>query len=472
MRADSNCNGERMHGPSSQRVDAVEPAPARLGRKQSCIGGKGGWFSPTEVEEVLRRHPAVREAVVFSRPSSTHHVKAGYSAPNVTCIAVAARPGVPLPTLTELRAFGTPALPLRRLPKALVVVDAIPKDSNGQPSRSKLEQLCHKLNVPASRAAESPGATAMLELVLGAARGLIPGVEVDSRTPLMDAGIDSVRAGRFAAELERLSGVELTPLIVFQFGTAEGVARHLQSERSLPRISRESHLQAAPTAARLPSDGAAVAAAGFAAQWPGGTTHELFTISHASGDGMSEIPARRWNAYGIEFLRRPQLSSMRYGGFLRSADRFDASCFRISRIEAATMDPQQRMLLEAGYSSFVGAGWHRAALMGSGMGVCVGIMNVDFAAITAQSQSVFVSTCSMTSVAAGRLSFTLGLQGPCHSVDTACSSALVSVHQVALQLHMGDDCALAASVNLILTHTTSGVFARANMLSDDGHCKT
>ena len=77
------------------------------------------------------------------------------------------------------------------------------------------------------------------------------------------------------------------------------------------------------------------------------------------------------------------------------------------------------------------------------------------------------------SVASGRVSFVLGLQGPCSSTDTACSSSLVAAHSGAHAIEDNDsDHALALAVSLKLTpHVTLGV-AAGGMLSVDGRCKT
>ena len=113
--------------------------------------------------------------------------------------------------------------------------------------------------------------------------------------------------------------------------------------------------------------------------------------------------------------------------------------------------------------------------MGGNDGVFLGIERPDWAIAQPQSarDSVYAVTGDNVSAAAGRLSFLLGMQGPCSSVDTACASALAALHGSSHAVR-GGECAhalvLAVSLKLV-PHTTLGA-ASAGMLSVDGRCKT
>ena len=87
--------------------------------------------------------------------------------------------------------------------------------------------------------------------------------------------------------------------------------------------------------------------------------------------------------------------------------------------------------------------------------------------------SGYVGVGTAFSVAAGRLSYFLGLKGPSIALDTACSSSLVAVHLACQGLRNREfDLALAGGVNLILSPTTMVAECKAMMLSPDGLCKT
>eukprot|EP00966_Prymnesium_polylepis_P289096 6677418-Prymnesium_polylepis.1 len=77
----------------------------------------------------------------------------------------------------------------------------------------------------------------------------------------------------------------------------------------------------------------------------------------------------------------------------------------------------QRLLMENGYAALHGSAHRRQTLMGGDSGVTLGMERPDWTLAqppTARS-SVYAVTGDNVSVAAGRLCFVLGLQGPCSS---------------------------------------------------------
>jgi len=91
------------------------------------------------------------------------------------------------------------------------------------------------------------------------------------------------------------------------------------------------------------------------------------------------------------------------------------------------MDPQQRLLLEVTFEALENAGIATTPLRGSSTAVFVGISSSDYASLAIATAStkldVYAATGGALNVAAGRLSYVLGLNGPAMAVDTACSSS-------------------------------------------------
>ena len=225
-----------------------------------------------------------------------------------------------------------------------------------------------------------------------------------------------------------------------------------------------------------------VAIIGMGCRVPGGASDPdaFWQLLRGGVDAVSEIPAGRWDV-DATYSPDPEAPGKMYtrqGGYLRGIDGFDPHFFGIAPREVPTLDPQQRLLMEVGWEALEHAGQPIDALFGSQTGVFVGISSNDYLNLQTKrgdlaSLGPHVGTGNAASVAAGRLSYFLGLHGPAVSVDTACSSSVVALHLACQSLLTGESrLALAAGVNLILGPEANVVLSRARMLAPNGRCKT
>ncbi|MDX3853653.1 type I polyketide synthase [Streptomyces sp. AK02-01A] len=163
------------------------------------------------------------------------------------------------------------------------------------------------------------------------------------------------------------------------------------------------------------------------------------------------------------------------GGYLSDVSSFDADFFGVSGREADVLDPQHRLLLEVAWEALEHAGLPPDRLAGSSTGVFTGLSYNDYMdRLAGQPQELEGSILTNGHcVAAGRISYLLGLHGPAVALDTACSSSLVAFH-LACQALLQKECdvALAAGVTLMLRPRTTRSFDRMGMLSPTGRCHT
>src|SRR5207248_3832815 len=135
-------------------------------------------------------------------------------------------------------------------------------------------------------------------------------------------------------------------------------------------------------------------------------------------------------------------------------------------------------LLEVAWEALEDAALAPERLVSTLTAVYVGISTSDYSQLMLKNSGLdginaYTGTGNAFSVAAGRVSYVLGLQGPNFPVDTACSSSLLSVHLACQSLRAGEcRLALAGGVNLILTPEGHIYFCKLRATSPEGKCKT
>ncbi|MGF1432470.1 beta-ketoacyl synthase N-terminal-like domain-containing protein, partial [Kitasatospora sp. LaBMicrA B282] len=224
-----------------------------------------------------------------------------------------------------------------------------------------------------------------------------------------------------------------------------------------------------------------IAVIGMAARFPGADDLAHFWANLIAGrDSVRQVGDEEFLAAGGDPADLADPDLVRAVSVLSGIDRFDAAFFGYSPTEAAVVDPQQRLLLETAYHAVEDAGY-AGGFGDRQVGVYAGAgdsryypahLHPQYAGRPGSVALVHAATSNSLGTLATRISYELGLTGPSLSLQTACSTALVAVHQACQDLiDYRCDTALAGAVSVNPGALLGYRYVPGGPFSPDGRCR-
>ncbi|RYG94951.1 KR domain-containing protein, partial [archaeon] len=350
----------------------------------------------------------------------------------------------------------------------------------------------------ATRVSFSLSLAEVLDTVYKYAKELVQGNEEFSfDDTLMEVGLDSLGSTDLVTRLSNEFSLSLPSTFIFNYPSVNAIGSFLFKEcsnQSTDPILNELLLDNFKQADRNEEE---VAIVGLDFLLPGDMTNMADVWQNLRGGIVATggIPVEKWDSDALiaaisEAEVGGSLQSSRYGGIfpLEPFASMGNPSLGISETEQDKMDLGQRLMVAATINALHDAGLTVEKVRGKNIGVFVAasaVMNADIpreeiigvlvsrrAMDSGQGVSSFEATGYALSVASGRISYLLGLHGPCSSIDAACASFMVAMHQARRSILNGEcPMAIVPTVN-VLNPVSSLASSYVGMLSPDGQCHT
>ncbi|KAK8064355.1 Reducing polyketide synthase PKS2 [Apiospora phragmitis] len=220
-----------------------------------------------------------------------------------------------------------------------------------------------------------------------------------------------------------------------------------------------------------------IAIVGMACRLPGdvSTPDDFWKLLTKCRSGWSKIPKDRFNQDAYNHPNPEKKGTINsQGGYFISQDleMFDPGFFDMTKKEAETMDPTQRLMLECTYEAIENAGIPKEQITGKRVGVFIGgpdnehrmgnLRDLDDA-------PMYDPTGAQGAFLAGRIAYFFNLRGPTFTVDTACSSSMHALHMAVQSIRNGEsDQAIVGASHLITQPDVWVSMAKLRLFAESG----
>lgn len=219
-----------------------------------------------------------------------------------------------------------------------------------------------------------------------------------------------------------------------------------------------------------------IAVIGMAGRFPGAANIDEYWDNIKNGIESIRVftdQELRENGIAPELLRHENYVKAK--GYLDSANCFDSQFFRYTLREASLLNPQTRVFHEIVYSALEDAGYSKIN-PNNKIGLFAGAASADTwrKIIDSQDNSSARFNCELLAnkdFMCSSVAYRLGLNGPCYSVNTACSTSLAALHLACQSILSNEsEIAVAGGASITFPSKSGYLYEEGVVNSPDGHC--
>ena len=368
-------------------------------------------------------------------------------------------------------------LPLSMIPHSFILLPVFPMTPNGKIDRKSFPKPIVKR--PELSTLYLAPKTDIEKKIASVWTSLLRIEQLGVDDSFFDLGGNSLLAVKVIAEFKKLHNYAISITQLYQFPTIKALASLIEkrenTEKRRNKHKASAHI-AKPNEEIHKQD---IAVIGMAGRFPGaGNINELWTLLKEGKEGVSFFSSEELDISIPEEDRNdPDYVPAR--GIISGIEDFDSGFFGINPRLAELMDPQQRIFLEICWEVLEESGYTDQHYSGS-IGVFAGCSNESYFINNVQHHKRLIKNMGAFQVKvvnekdyiSSRVSYALNLKGPAITIQSACSTSLLTIAQAVESLRSGHcDMALAGGVSVLSPVKSGHVYQEGSMQSADGHCR-
>ncbi|WP_237732408.1 type I polyketide synthase [Flavobacterium sp. UGB4466] len=435
-----------------------------IGRKDDQVKLRGYRIELGEIEHVLVKHEAVSQAVVLARENeSAEKELVAYIVSDIE------------QNTSNLRVYLKQSLPEYMIPAHFVQLEAIPLTANGKIDKKALPNP-EGLGLKSGVEYVAPGNN-IEEKLVKIWEEVLKKENIGIDEGFFNAGGNSIKLIALKSKIGKEFHNDFPLASLFEFSTIRQQAAVLSGDSS--EEDREELAQQTSVFQREEYE-TEIAVIGMSIKVPQAKNIFEFWENLIRGkEFITHFSKEELLSYGVSSEQLNNEAYIRASSVLENKECFDSGFFGYLSDEAKLMDPQTRVFHEVVWSALEDSGYDPFSYKGL-IGLFAGAgSNLRWEAYSLLKNDGKIDPFQANNLSDKDFSNTLiahklNLRGPVHSINTACSTSLVAIHQAVLSLLSGEShIAVAGGVSIKNNIKETGYLHQENMIfSKDGHNRT
>ncbi|EED3499865.1 amino acid adenylation domain-containing protein, partial [Salmonella enterica subsp. enterica] len=432
-----------------------------IGRKDGQVKIRGYRIELSEIENKLKKLAGIEQVAVLMKTREADNLS------NKILVAYYTTDKTLSLSPQNITNYLVAQLPDYMVPNAFVELDAFPVTVNGKLNIKALPEPRYAIEQDYT-APNSDLERSVCEIyadVLG-----IPVDEVSINGNFFSMGGNSILSMRLKHKLNQVSEFEsLSIADLFKFNSVQKLVASIEND-SDSDYKIQNHISHADDK---------IAIIGLSGSFSG-VDHmdDLWSLVSHQKEGVIFCSKEECIALGVSEEKLANPDYIPIATHVRNTDKFDPQFWGMSPNEAKLLDPQIRKFMEHCWVALESSGYitqRKSRLIGvfAGSGTDHYFQNniverTKSGEIDLWEASVSNRKDSLTTKAA----YFLGLTGPAISINTSCSTGLVSIIEACRNIQLGTcDMALAGGVSLTMPEEIGYTYTEGMIMSRDGHCR-